>query len=294
MVRRLRTAVLERASSIRLVWFAAIACLGVGAVLALEGRWALAVGSFTAGLILLWLCGAWVVPRGRDALARYYGRVLEVWRDRNAAVDFVSFRARQQRAKLRARFERLRPPEGFEEEHARLTDLLDRAGEVDRNASPSLIEQDRAGIVSLRTAREVMERLISRTRDAPGNYARGLEQLARKSAEDTHKEDRSLERADEALARSIAKLRPPPEVAPEHDALLASLRRYLAAEKDVRAAYRLLDAEAVTRSVSKHDSASADLDTAFAALQERLGDSGAWAVRRDDIAEADRASRQTG
>lgn len=227
-------------------------------------------------------------------MARYYGRVLDAWRDRNAAVDFVSFRARPRRAKLKARFERLRPPAGFEEEHARLTDLLDIAGEVDRDASPSLIEQDRAAIVSLRAAREVMERLISRTRNAPGNYARALEQLARQSAEDTDKEDRSLERADEALARSMAKLRPPPEVAPGHDALLASLRRYLAAEKDLRAAYRLLDAEAVARSVSEHDSARADLDTAFAALHERLGDSAAWAVRQDVTAEADRASRQTG
>jgi hypothetical protein len=151
-----------------------------------------------------------------------------------------------------------------------------------------LPERGRLTVALLGAAHGELERLISRARQerSARRYADTLERLQKQSIEEYDRESSRVERAGEALVRRLGRMRPPAPVAPEHDALLTSLGRYLTALRDFHRAFRFFDTDVVARSIGPVESARADVEAALDTLHDRLAESGAWKVMSDSVAES--------
>ena len=128
----------------RAFWLIGTTCVAIAGVLALDGMLWLAGGSVVLGVLVLWLAGQWVFPRGHDALAHYFGRVRSAWNDwatalqsafsaprrtdRNAqwtpADDRDSTRVMRAGETLARKLERMNPPAEVAAQHHALVSAL--------------------------------------------------------------------------------------------------------------------------------------------------------------------------
>lgn len=287
MLRRLRMEVVTRVAWTSAVWVAALVMLVGGGVLALNGKWLAASGGVIAGLVLLWLCGAWVLPWGRDTLSLYYLRVRRVWRDWAGMLEWEESARLGREFKVQLRLTEMTPPPGLEREHARLIELLGRVDQLRTDTSLSFPERAKLVVTALQATRAIRDKLASGAQGrTPGRYAEALDRLAAESRMDYEATTSQVEGATETLIRKLTQLRPPVQVTAEHEALLMKARGYLAAMRDYSdAAYRQLDAESAARSAGALESARADLQAAIDTLRQRLASGGAWAAAMEVGAE---------
>jgi hypothetical protein len=187
---------------LRAAWLIGTALVAIAGVLALDRRWGPAGASVLLGLLLLWLAGQWVFPRGHDALARHYSRVMYAWKNWATALE-SAFAA---------------------------------SGPTDPDTQ-------------WRTDRDV-------------------------------ESDRVM-RAGKTLVRKLEKMKPPAQVAGEHQSLVAGLRRYHAALGDYYATYRQVSPGQTMPSETSIKSAGSDLEVALDSLYDRLRELEAWDVPED-------------
>jgi hypothetical protein len=272
----LRREVLSRAPVARTAWLGGLGAVGIGLYLALVGMWLVAVVSFVAGSLLLWLGGAWDLPWSRDG---YLRRLSRVWTDWTTGATWADDVFSRRQSKLTARLDRLSPPPSYEDEHAHLESF--RAERERLRSQESLAFADRASrsVALLRLLSELAGRLDSRaTTDAERRYVAVLEEVLAESRSRYATAASNADRVTEQTMRKLGRLHHPASVRVEHAQLVDAFRAYLATARAFRAACEAEDPDRVATSARDLELAQREVDVAGTAISERLDYDARWPV----------------
>ena len=260
MLGRARAAVWESERLHAAASMTGFAALPGAVVFALAGLWVLAVLAGAAGVLGLWMAGAWLLPSTEDA---YFIRMSRYLGDGFGAVT-VSYGLLHYRVgRLGARLGELAPPPRLKEAHERLLQLQ---SEVDAIAADTSLPYDamlRRTIVAARRARELEDHLVEADSLEGHDYGRSLTDLREETLRSF---DRETDKAEQAALRIVARIKrtkPPRRLARAHDALGTAATQYLEAMRGVHGALRNLDEEWADQADTDLEAASRNLNAAI-------------------------------
>jgi hypothetical protein len=125
-------------------WLGAAGFLAVGGAvtLALGGVWVGAAACAAAAVVLLWLIGVWLPPRGADAYVRRVTGAMGDWRtETEHPGGHIGSKDRALH-----RLERARPPQRAAAEHERLVAAFTANEEAERALTAAELHDDRAAV----------------------------------------------------------------------------------------------------------------------------------------------------
>jgi hypothetical protein len=190
----------------------------VAALVALEGRWVLAIVAAVVGAALLWLGGLWVTPWSSDAYVRRLSRSIEAWTTgAQWSYDVIA----RQRPRWIAQLAGLRPPAGFEADHERLLGLLAGASRLSDDRSISLPQRARLVAETATQIDDAMRHLAGRaTTDEQRSYVDEVERTRRARRKEYVDLTAKAEQASNDALRRLRGLRVPDQARGGHEALI--------------------------------------------------------------------------
>jgi hypothetical protein len=253
-----------------LAQYAGPIALAVGLIASLDGRWAVAVPVLALGVMLLWLSAGWALPGSADAYMRRVSRVFDDWQ---AYEHWAHHRGAPEDSPA--------PPDELRADHERLLGLRAEYAAAWTDPDP-LPDRARRAAMTHKAAREVFEGIRDRaTSDAGRRYVAEWEASRTARREYDARAIAEFEHTVESKARRLEQIKPPAAAAPEHAALVQSLRDHRAAGRELHDAVLAADPDRAATAGAAWDDTGRDLQNHGHRVAARLGRGSIWPAADD-------------
>jgi len=245
-------------------------------LLALESRWVAAVSCTFAAAALLWLSGVWALPWSAE---HYLRRIRSAWRDWAAAAESAYGAYLRDRQKLAGRLTHVRPPTGFEAQHAHLAAAVAAAQNAAKDRSRPLAERGAEVAAVGRTLARLRDELTARAADeAERQYVANVAAVLDTGRSNYAETAAKVERATVEALRKLRRSRVPRGAAAQHERLLNGFERYLEAMREFHAASQARDPDRVAAAGRNIANASLEIRAAYEALAAQIAHSACWST----------------